>query len=151
MDTAPSTLQRLNNVFGPEQFGLIQLFLLLLVFFWLIRFFQRNSRESNFRTDSFQSRSSKKNAADRDKQQEREKMRHLLGGFVFTGQPHEILGVPRDATEFEIRRAHRALIKRFHPDKVGRQDSREWHEAQKIAESLNTARDQMLQNLKNHR
>ena len=71
----------------------------------------------------------------------------LLGGFSFTGQPHEILGVQKDAGELEIRRAHRGLIKRFHPDKVGRQGSREWHEAQKIAEAINTARDEMLRAL----
>jgi hypothetical protein len=32
------------------------------------------------------------------------------------GDPHRVLGVPRDASEAEIRRAYRALAKRHHPD-----------------------------------
>ena len=58
-----------------------------------------------------------------------------------------MLGVQKDATELEIRRAHRSLIKRFHPDKVGPQGSKEWYEAQKIAETINNARDEMLKSL----
>ena len=36
------------------------------------------------------------------------------------------------------------VLPRNYFDKVGRQGSREWHEAQKIAEAINTARDEML-------
>jgi len=32
------------------------------------------------------------------------------------GDPHRVLGLPRDASEAEIRRAYRALAKRHHPD-----------------------------------
>jgi len=32
------------------------------------------------------------------------------------GDPHRVLGVPRDASEAEIKRAYRALAKRHHPD-----------------------------------
>ncbi|HSW40893.1 MAG TPA: DnaJ domain-containing protein [Patescibacteria group bacterium] len=31
-------------------------------------------------------------------------------------EPHRVLGVPRDASEAEVRRAYRALAKRHHPD-----------------------------------
>lgn len=33
--------------------------------------------------------------------------------------PHEILGIPRDADEALIRRAYRALARRYHPDASG--------------------------------
>jgi len=59
--------------------------------------------------------------------------------------PHEILGVPADAPLAEIERAYRRLMKRYHPDRVGRAGSREWEDAQKIAEAINTARDRMIQ------
>jgi len=67
---------------------------------------------------------------------------------VLTGLPHQVLGVREDATEWEIRKAHRTLIKRFHPDKVGREGSREWYEAQRASEAINGARDLMLKKLK---
>jgi len=35
----------------------------------------------------------------------------------FSQDPHEILGIPRDATEKRIRKAYRRLAMRFHPDK----------------------------------
>jgi hypothetical protein len=34
----------------------------------------------------------------------------------YGGDPYRVLGIPRDASEAEIRRAHRALAKRHHPD-----------------------------------
>ena len=75
---------------------------------------------------------------------EKEKLRLLISGFSFQGAPHEILGVQKNASESEIRKAHRELMKRFHPDKVGRPGSREWVDAQKIAEALNSARETLL-------
>lgn len=71
-----------------------------------------------------------------------------LPGFRMDGAPHEILGVSPGASEGEIRRAHRELMKRFHPDQVGRPGSREWTDAQKIAERINSARDSLLAAIK---
>ncbi len=71
-----------------------------------------------------------------------------LEGFVGDGRPFEILGVPADANEKMIRAAHRELMKRYHPDLVGRPGSREWQDAQKIAETINRARDEFLQKLR---
>ncbi len=71
-----------------------------------------------------------------------------LEGFVGDGRPFEILGVPADANEKIIRAAHRELMKRYHPDLVGRPGSREWKDAQKIAETINRARDELLQKLR---
>lgn len=53
-------------------------------------------------------------------------------------QPHEILGVPKDAAELEVRRAWRERIAKAHPDQGGT-------EAQ--AAELNAARDAMLRKL----
>jgi len=35
----------------------------------------------------------------------------------FSQDPHEILDIPRDASEKRIRKAYRRLAMRFHPDK----------------------------------
>jgi DnaJ-class molecular chaperone len=46
--------------------------------------------------------------------------RNLLNGLNnidMKKQPHEILGVPRDATEDQIKKAYRKLALQFHPDK----------------------------------
>ena len=32
--------------------------------------------------------------------------------------PHEVLGVERDATQAEIKRAYQKLVQQYHPDKV---------------------------------
>ena len=145
-DVPAPIAQQLSEIFSPDQFAAIQLVLLAGLAFAAFRFVSRSQRESQFRTDAFHRPRLKPKHHDR-KRQEREERRVLLGGFSFTGLPHEILGIAKDAGEFEIRRAHRALIKRFHPDKIGQQGSREWHDAQKIAEAVNTARDDMLRAL----
>lgn len=75
----------------------------------------------------------------------------LLPGFSMDGAPHEILGVGLQASEAEIRRAYRELMKRFHPDQVGRPGSREWNDAQKIAERINNAKDSLLAARKSRR
>lgn len=67
-----------------------------------------------------------------------------LEGFRFDGAAHEILNISKDADEKTIQKAYKELMKRFHPDKVGRSESREWKDAQKIAEKLNLAREEML-------
>lgn len=67
-----------------------------------------------------------------------------LAGFSFEGKPHEILGISPEASERDIQGAYRELMKRFHPDKVGRPGSREWTDAQQIAEAINRARAEML-------
>jgi DnaJ-domain-containing protein 1 len=68
----------------------------------------------------------------------------LLEGFVGDGKSHEILGISPQSDEKTIRNAHRELMKIYHPDLVGRPGSREWNDAQKIAETINRARDEML-------
>jgi DnaJ-domain-containing protein 1 len=67
-----------------------------------------------------------------------------LPGISLTGEPHEVLGVSRHATPEQIQVAYRELMKRYHPDQVGRPGSREWSDAQKIAVSLNRAKDALL-------
>ena len=67
-----------------------------------------------------------------------------LPGIRIEGEPHEILGLSRAANANEVQNAYRELMKRYHPDVVGRQGTREWSDAQKIAEALNHARSKML-------
>lgn len=52
--------------------------------------------------------------------------------------PYLVLGVPRDATEEQIKNAHRALAKAHHPDVNGGGG------AQERMAAINVARDQLL-------
>lgn len=67
-----------------------------------------------------------------------------LSGISLSGEPHEILGVVPGASPSEIQKAYRDLMKRYHPDMVGRPGSREWTDAQKIAEAINQAKEALL-------
>lgn len=67
-----------------------------------------------------------------------------LEGIRVDGAPHEILGVASDAAPAQIQKAYRELMKRYHPDRVGRPGSREWTDAQKIAEAINAAKEALL-------
>jgi len=67
-----------------------------------------------------------------------------IGGVSITGPPHEILGVPPGAPAQDIQRAYKDLMKRFHPDMAGPQGSERWKDAQKIAEAINHAKDELL-------
>lgn len=68
----------------------------------------------------------------------------LLSGIRIDCPPHEILGISEHATLEEIQGAYRELMKQYHPDRVGRPGSREWQDAQKIAEAINRARKELL-------
>ncbi len=70
-----------------------------------------------------------------------------LTGISIQGPPHEILNVKIDASEKEIQKAYRDLMKRYHPDVMGRIGSREWTDAQKIAEAINQAKVEMFSKL----
>ena len=67
-----------------------------------------------------------------------------LEGIRVDGPPHEILGVQPGAGAEEIQRAYRERMKQYHPDKVGPPGSREWNDAQKIAEAINRAKSELL-------
>ncbi len=67
-----------------------------------------------------------------------------LPGFRLDGEPHEILGVPKNASAAQVKRAYRDLMKRYHPDVVAPAGSRAWREAQKVAEAINRAKAQLL-------
>lgn len=73
----------------------------------------------------------------------------LLEGIRTDLPPHQLLGVSERASIDEIQRAHRQLMKRYHPDRVGSPGSREWNDAQRIAQALNRAKDVLLQERKN--
>ena len=71
-----------------------------------------------------------------------------LSGIVTDGLPHEVLGMPKNSSEEQIQAAFRELMKRYHPDRIGRPGTREWTDAQRIAEAINRAREAMLASLK---
>ncbi len=74
-----------------------------------------------------------------------------LTGIRIDGPAHEILGVSPAADEKSVQKAYRDLMKRYHPDLVGQPGSREWKDAQKIAEAINLAKEEMLRALKARR
>ena len=67
-----------------------------------------------------------------------------LEGIRIDAAPHIILGIAPDASRSEIQRAYRDRMKQYHPDLVGPPGSREWKDAQKIAEAINRAKEEML-------
>lgn len=68
----------------------------------------------------------------------------LLEGISIEGEPHEILGVKRNASIEEINTAYRSLMKRFHPDRLGPPGSQPWNDAQRIAAAISVAKDKLL-------
>ena len=67
-----------------------------------------------------------------------------LPGIRLRGEPHEILGIPDNASEAETLKAYKDLIKRFHPDRIQGQakEQNQFYEDASIA--LNLAKEQML-------
>lgn len=115
---------------------------------WLA--FRRKTTESAFRVreaDRTPPKGTSRSGAGHDELAHAKLKRHealQLPGIRIDGTPHEILGVPPTASQEQIQKAYRDLMKRYHPDKIGRPGSREWTDAQKIAEALNQAKDSLL-------
>jgi DnaJ-class molecular chaperone len=71
-----------------------------------------------------------------------------LPGFRPDATPREILGVAENASEQDINRAWRDMMKRYHPDQFARPGTWQWKEAQKIATRINEAKDALLKSKK---
>jgi hypothetical protein len=72
----------------------------------------------------------------------------MLPGIRIDGPAHEVLGVGVAADEKSVQKAYRELMKRYHPDLVGPPGSREWKDAQKIAEAINLAKEEMIRTIR---
>ena len=92
----------------------------------------------------FKLREADRSAKEQGKSRPRESGPLLLSGFSPDLSPHEILGVDPGASTREIKRAYRAKMKSYHPDRVGEPGTREWKDAQKIAEAINHAKKTLL-------
>jgi DnaJ-domain-containing protein 1 len=65
----------------------------------------------------------------------------------FRGKPHEILGIPENASADLVTRSHKFWIKRYHPDRVSHLGQTYIDQARRRAEQLNSARHYLLQAL----
>lgn len=128
----------IKNLRNPEEMGhffaSFEGFIIVLILIILWRF-STHRPESNFKV--------------RESERTPEKMKKSpkpleLEGIRIDALPHEVLGLPLNATEHQIQQSYRALMKRYHPDQVGRPGTPEWTEAQKIAEAINAARSAMM-------
>jgi DnaJ-class molecular chaperone len=117
---------------------------LVLVLGFLIYLFFRGT-DSHFKSREFQNQSTKAQQTNRKSEPLR------LEGFRFDQEPHQILGIQESATESMIQDAYRKMMKRFHPDKVGSQNSAQWQEAQSIAHALSEAKNKMMKKVKKNR
>lgn len=72
-----------------------------------------------------------------------------LPGITLNGEPHEILGVARNAAETEILRAYKEKIKLFHPDRIQGQAREQIRFYEEASAKINQAKETMLQKLKN--
>lgn len=139
--------ERLEKLFYLSQIVLGGAFI---VFFWRRMRKDPESgfrvREADLRKDAAQKGDSKRHLKGPDLANARyERPAHLaLPGIRIDGPPHEVLGVRPSASEADIQKAYRERMKRYHPDKIGPQGSREWKDAQKIAEAINRAKEELL-------
>lgn len=58
----------------------------------------------------------------------------------FAGRPHEVLGIPQNATKEQVLAAYKHWIKRYHPDRVQHLGPGYVKQANQRAEQLNDAR-----------
>jgi hypothetical protein len=128
--------EKVRSLFLWSQFG-IALTIITLVF-W----FKNKSTSSAFK---LREADRIKKTTDQAAAKSTRKEPFRLTGFKVDAPAHEILGISSNATVKEIQKSYREMMKRYHPDKVGRPGSREWHDAQKIAEAINRAKEEMLQ------
>lgn len=120
--------------------------LLALIVWTLIRMLSGRD-QSQFRKYEHESRSFDRVSArerSNEPRSDRRKVVIELDGFSVDRKPHEILGVEPNASKAEIQKAFKRLMLRFHPDRVGPPNSREWKDAQPIADAIIRAKDEML-------
>ncbi len=129
-----------------------------LIVFWIAR--SRQREESHFRHDiwdtSLKGKPLPKDPIDRkillgyrpdpktSEQDDTPKAGARFQPPKFSGKPHEILGVPANASKDEIQAAYRHWMKRYHPDRVQHLGAQYVEQAKKRAEQLNTARAALL-------
>jgi DnaJ-domain-containing protein 1 len=131
-----------ENLTRARLFFLVAQFAFWAVLIWMVlRRNFRSSRGSQFKQEALES--ARKPGAKRARPT-RSREVPLLAGIVLNRPAHEILGLSVDASELEIAQAYRDLMKQYHPDKVGAPGTREWQDAQRIAEAINQARDEMM-------
>lgn len=74
-----------------------------------------------------------------------------LPGIRLDGKPHEVLGIPSDANEPEIIKAHKDLIKRFHPDRIQAPTPEMEKFYQSASVQINRAKEVMLKKIRDQR
>lgn len=128
-------------------FTILQVILGVAGVLFILSLLSRKQNDSNFKKREADREDLKRILLQGDRLEDakfEQKTPKLLTGIRLDQSPHDILGIPENASIEQIHQAYRELMKRYHPDKIASQDTPQWKEAQKIAESINQARDELL-------
>jgi len=146
-----SALELIAKNFQKIQFGIVIAILFLV---WM--FFRSNRPRSNFRTREAD-RSDLDRVLNSGPDLAQAKLRRRapeappplsLPGIRLEGAPHEILGVPENASEAEIMRAYKDAIKRFHPDTLQGKSQEQMKFYQEASARINDAKNRMLKQIR---
>jgi hypothetical protein len=142
-------MERLQQQGDLKSFFYMTEAVMVLVFLGLVWILRPKDPESNFKVREADLRKGKAQPRDGKSDPLAEARIQLkqplqLEGIRIDGQPHEVLGVNKNSSPIEIQQAYRELMKRYHPDRVGPPGTRQWNDAQKIAEAINHAKDVLL-------
>ena len=67
-----------------------------------------------------------------------------LPGINLSGAPHEILGVSEDASEEEVMKAYKEIIKRYHPDRIQHLPTNQMEFYKTAATAINQAKETLI-------
>ncbi|MCM0606674.1 MAG: J domain-containing protein [Xanthomonadaceae bacterium] len=120
-----------------QNFTLIHVVLVCTLFFLGFRFLYSRNTKSNFKVREYDKHSGIRTL---DAYKPKPKVKATPARFSPNSEAHVILGVPENASQRQIQKAYRALMKRYHPDKtLG---------FEKVTAQINEAKEEMMKRFK---
>jgi DnaJ domain len=130
---------KLHESANLQQFFYAGEFIIACLFIIILWFIRPKNPESNFKV--------RESDRPHPRVDEKKKIPLFLPGIRLDGAAHEILGVPPNADLNVVQKSYRDLMKRYHPDRIDRPGTQAWKDAQKIAEAINRAKEEMVKKL----